>query len=213
MRTAPEAAKVFKQKDRNEVGMCLKEVQLAYAGGNMYPSAINQWDNAKQKHRDDKTPPVGAPVFYQGGRYGHVAIYIGNGMVRSTDAGGRGVMGTKPLNWFQAGWGYKYLGWTGDIANRSIDFDTKKHVYVDRLKPGVDDSDSVMHLRRALIKRGFLAVQEPLSVKRPGNKYTPAVERAVAKWQTKHGYKPDGVMGAAQVREFFKNNDNVVVHA
>lgn len=212
MRSAPEAAKVFKAKQRNEVNMCLKEVQLAFAGGNKYPSAINQWHNAKKKHRDDRTPPVGAPVFYEGGQYGHVAIYIGNGMVRSTDAGGRGVMGTKPLNWFASGWNYRYVGWTGDIADRDIDFDLKKHVYVDRLKPGVDDSDSVMHLRRALIKRGFLKVQEPLSVKRPGNKYTPAVVRAVKKWQTKHGFKADGVMGPKQVREFFKNNKNVVVH-
>ena len=212
MRTARQAAQAFKDKTRNEVGMCLKEVQACYESGHAYPSAISQWDNAKTRHKNDRTPPIGAPVFWRGGKYGHVAIYVGNGKVRSTDAGGRGIMGTVSLDWFARAWGYTYVGWTGDLAGRKIEFTDTIDVYVSKLKPGVDDSDSVKQLRFRLIKRGFLTVEAPLSLDRPGNKYTPAVERAVKKWQTKKGYKPTGVLTNKQARAFFEPAKKVKVH-
>lgn len=212
MRTGQEAATAFKRKQTNRVNMCLWECQEIYPTNHWYPSAIEQWRQAKHKHTNTKNIPIGAPVFYEGGRYGHIVLYVGDGMVRSTDAGGRGRMGTVPINWFAGAWGYRLLGWSEDLGGKMIEFDKTKTVYVKKLRPGVDDSDSVKHLRRALIKRGFLKVKEPLSVDRPGNKYTDAVKRAVAKWQEKHGYTADGVMGPEQTRAFFKNCKNVVVH-
>lgn len=211
MKTGIEAAKAFKRKVTNRVNMCLWECQEIYPTHHWYPSAISQWHNAKHKHTSKRNIPIGAPIYYRGGKHGHVVLYVGDGMVRSTDAGGRGRMATVPIEWFQKAWGYVYEGWSEDLGGKMIEFDKTKTVYVNRLRPGVDDSDSVKHLRRALIKRGFLKVKEPLSVDRPGNKYTPAVEKAVAKWQTKHGYKADGVMGPVQVKDFFKNNDHIKV--
>jgi len=212
MRNAHEAARYFKAKDFNKVGKCLYEVQAAFNGGHMYPSAISQWHNAKHKHHGDRTPPIGAPVYFQGGQYGHVAIYIGNGRVRSTDVGGAGKMGTASIGWFATHWGYSYLGWTGDIANRQIEFNDYIDVYFKKLRPGVDNSDSVRMLRRTLIRRGFLKVRRPLSVDRPGNKYTPAVERAVSLWQKKKGYKQTGVFTEKQAKEYFAPNRKVKVH-
>ncbi len=212
MRSAKEAAQFFRQKDYNQVGKCLFEVQSAFAGGHMYPSAINQWYNAKHKHHGDRTPPVGAPVYFSGGQYGHIAIYVGDGRVRSTDAGGAGRMATVSIGWFATHWGYNYLGWTGDIANRQIDFDDKIDVYFKKLRPGVDDSNSVRMLRRTLIRRGFLKVRKPLSVDRPGNKYTKAVERAVSLWQKKKGYKQTGVFTEKQAREYFEPNKRIRLH-
>ena len=212
MRTGREAAAAFKRKQTNRVGMCLWECQEIYPTGHWYPSAISQWQNAKHKHTNTKAP-IGAPMYYRGGRYGHIVLYVGGGMVRSTDAGGSGRMATVPINWFQRAWGYEYLGWSEDLGGVMLEFDEAKRVYVAKLRPGVDDSESVKHLRRALIARGFLLVEEPLSVDRPGNKYTKPVARAVAKWQRKHGYRADGVMGEAQVRDFFKNNDHITVIA
>lgn len=212
MRTAKQAASFFKELKVNTVGMCLWHVQNAFQSGHAYPNAITQWHEAKHKHPGDKTPQIGAPVCYKGGKHGHIAIYVGNGMVRSTDAGGSGRMATVPLNWFARAWGYEYLGWIGDIAGRKIEFDDKIDVYVRQLRPGVDDSASVYMLRKALIKRGFLVPAKGLSVKKPGNKYTPAVERAVKKWEKKKGYTPNGILGNEQAKHFFDPNKKIRVH-
>ncbi len=213
MRSAPEAAKYYKDKGYNRVGMCLWETQRAFnVPTHMFPNAITQWYQSKHKHSGDRRPPIGAPVCFAGGNHGHIAIYVGNGLVRSSDAGGAGRMATVSIDWFRRHWGYTYLGWIGDIAGQKIDFDDKIHVYAHRLKPRVDNSDSVRMLRLALISRGFLKVNKPLSRKRPGNRYTAAVERAVANWQKRKGHTPTGVMSEKQVREFFTPNDRVVVH-
>lgn len=211
MRTAKQAAAFFKRKTSNKVGLCLWHVQEAFDSPHMYPNAITQWHQAEHKHPGDKTPPVGAPVCYKGGKHGHIAIYVGNGKVRSTDVGGRGRMGTVPLNWFAGAWGYEYLGWIGDIGGRNIDFDTDIKVYFSKLKPGVDDSDSVKQLRYRLIKRGFLKVSEPLGLSRPGNKYTNAVKAAVKKWQKKKGHRQTGVFTKDQAKQFFAPNKKVKV--
>lgn len=211
MKTGKEAAKAFKQKSHNQVGKCLWECQEIYPTNHWYPSAWSQWQNAKKRHNGKKAP-VGAPMYYRGGQYGHVVLYVGNGMVRSTDAGGSGKMATVPIEWFQKAWGYEYVGWSEDLGGKMIEFDRTKHVYVAQLRRGVNDSESVKLLRRALIKRGFLKVSAPLSVERPGNKYTPAVEKAVKKWEKKHGYKQTGILSNDQAEDFFKNNKNVKVH-
>lgn len=212
MKTGKEAAKAFKRKTTNRVGMCLWECQEIYPTNHQYPSAINQWQNAKKKHPDSKKAPVGAPMYYRGGRYGHIVLYVGDGMVRSTDAGGSGRMATVPIEWFKNAWGYEYLGWSEDLGGQDLHFDDTIDVFVKKLKPGVDDSDSVKQLRFRLIKRGFLEVSKPLSKDRPGNKYTDAVTRAVRKWQKKKGHEPTGVLTNRQAREFFAPNKKVTVH-
>ena len=211
MRTGKEAAKAYKQQTTNRVGMCLWEVQEAFQTNHWYPSAIEQWRNAKKKHTGRKNIPVGAPVYYEGGRHGHIVIYVGDGMVRSSDAGGAGRMATVPIDWFKQAWGYTFVGWSEDIGGRDIDFDNQIEVRVAQLKPGVDDSDSVKQLRYRLIRRGFLKVEAPLSLDRPGNKYTPAVSKAVKKWQAKKGYPQTGVLNDKQARHFFKPNPKVKV--
>ena len=211
MKTGREAAKAFKQKLTNRLGMCLWECQEIYPTNHWYPNAIGQWNNAKKRHTG-KLAPAGAPMYYRGGRHGHIVLYVGNGMVRSTDAGGAGKMATVPIEWFKRAWGYEYLGWSEDLGGKDIDFDRTKHVYVAELRRGNDDSDSVKHLRRALIKRGYLKVSAPLSASRPGNKYTPAVEEAVKKWEKRKGHKQTGILSNKQAIEFFKNNKNIKVH-
>lgn len=211
MKTGKEAAKAFKDKQTNRVGMCLWECQEIYPTNHWYPSAWEQWQNAAKKHTGKKGIPIGAPCYYKGGKYGHIVLYMGDGKVRSTDAGGRGKMATVPLEWFQSAWGYTFVGWSEDLGGKDIDFDTQIKVYVEKLKPGVDDSDSVKQLRYRLIKRGFLAVSEPLSEDRPGNKYTPAVEKAVRKWQAKKGYRETGALNNKQARHFFEPNPKVKV--
>lgn len=69
---------------------------------------------AKYKHAGDRNPPAGVPVSYGGGSRdnGHRAVSLGNGMIRSTDAGGSGKVATVPLDWPERAWGLTYLGWS-----------------------------------------------------------------------------------------------------
>lgn len=65
----------------------------------------------------DRNPPAGVPVSYLGGSRdnGHRAISLGNGKIRSTDAGGSGVTATVDLAWPERTWGLKYVGWSETI--------------------------------------------------------------------------------------------------
>jgi len=123
----------------------------------------------------------------------------------------------KPGYTMSAGTRYAYLNnssmvlWEPRLAWKSTKYGIVYTVYVDKLRPGVKDSKSVRVLRKALIKRGFLVPKEGLSVDKPGDDYTDKVTKAVAKWQRKHGFKDDGVMGLEQAKKFFQNNEHVQV--
>lgn len=109
---------------------------------------------------------------------------------------------------------YAYLSNPNMVAWPIIDHigDDTIVVYADKLRPGVKDSKSVRTLRRALIHRGFMDTDNgTFTKKKPGNDYSVRVQNAVKKWQAKKGYRPDGVMGKPQVKEFFKPNGKVVV--
>lgn len=85
-------------------------------------------------------------------------------------------------------------------------------VYLAKLRPEVKNSRSVKYLRKCLINRGLLVPKTGLSVKKPGNDYTSKVGEAVALWQERHGYTPDGTLNMAQAREFFARNERVRLH-
>jgi hypothetical protein len=101
-----------------DVGMCQKFVRgPCWEVGSLYGSAIEAWNGAREKHPGDRTPPTGAPVYYSGGQYGHAVIAqkAGSGKIRTTDAPSSGKVSDQDLAWPERAWGYKYLGWTGDI--------------------------------------------------------------------------------------------------
>lgn len=111
-----EAVANGREYTRYEVGYCQKYVRgPCWEVGSLYGSAIEAWNGAREKHPGDRTPPVGAPVYYSGGSYGHVALYVGNGRIRSTDCPENGQVGETDLDWPTRRWGHTYLGWTGDI--------------------------------------------------------------------------------------------------
>jgi hypothetical protein len=84
--------------------------------------AVDGWKATKVKHPGDRNPPRGVPVFWSGGShgYGHAAVSLGDGKIRSTDAGGRGVPATVDLGWVERAWGLTYLGWSEDLAGVTI---------------------------------------------------------------------------------------------
>jgi hypothetical protein len=97
-------------------GMCQMFVRSqCWQVPSLYGSAIEAWNGAREKHPGDRNPPMGAPVYYRGGNYGHAVIFVGSGDMRSTDCQTAYAVSDTDLSWPERAWGYEYLGWTGDI--------------------------------------------------------------------------------------------------
>ena len=139
----------------------LRQVQAWYAIPARDPSAAAAWAAACYRRPGDRHPPRGAPVLYTGGShgFGHIAMALGDGTVRSTDAGGRGHVATVPLDWPERHWGLSYVGWAADLEGTVIPelleiFHGHSWgqgaVRVDKLHYGQEDSDSVRRLQHVL---------------------------------------------------------------
>lgn len=120
-RTGTEALAAALSQMTNAVGMCLAVVQEWWQSGHSFPDAWAQWMGTVQ-HRDGN-PPIGAPVFFSGGKHGHVAIYAGNGLIRSTDWPSAGKTGNVPLMTLATQWHKPYVGWGSTLNNRQLRFD------------------------------------------------------------------------------------------
>jgi hypothetical protein len=94
---------------------------------------------ARYKHPGDRRPPAGVPVSYLGGSAdnGHRAISLGNGMIRSTDAGGRGIVATVPLDWPEKNWGLRYVGWSESCDGVLIPLPPKPPVLPDMVREAI----------------------------------------------------------------------------
>ena len=105
-------------------GYCLRTCRLAWGLAPDQPSAILEWESipSKYKNKNPLTAPVGAPHFWRGGKYGHVAIQAEHeGYVWSTDAPTRDRVGLVDLEWFKKKWrSYTYLGWSSQLQNKVL---------------------------------------------------------------------------------------------
>lgn len=121
--SAQVAARNAENDRANDPGMCLQVVRMWCGIGARYSDAATAWKNTNDRHPGDKTDvPRGAAVYWTGGSkgYGHIALSLGNGKVRSTDAGGRGRVATVDIGWVERTWGQKYAGWAWDINEVTI---------------------------------------------------------------------------------------------
>lgn len=107
--------------------------------------AEDMWKAAKIKHPGDLDPPAGVPVYWLGGSEdnGHAAVSLGNGMVRSTDAWERGVVGTVPLREISRRWGMTYVGWSEDLYGYVIPSERQQQL---------DELIAKWRAKRALLK-------------------------------------------------------------
>ncbi|MDF1605677.1 CHAP domain-containing protein [Nocardioides sp. YIM 152315] len=106
----------------NVPGQCLEWAREQAGVPSRYADATTAWRHARGRHPGDASPPRGAAVYWTGGSngYGHVAISLGNGLVRSSDAGGAGTVGTVPLRYFDRQWDLEYAGWASSINGYTI---------------------------------------------------------------------------------------------
>lgn len=95
-------------------GYCHRTCQNAWGLPVKYASAIDAWNHVPKAHRhtDPSKAPIGAPHFFAGGKYGHVALQTDQkGVLISTDAPTPDYVGKVSLTWFAKHWGKTYLGW------------------------------------------------------------------------------------------------------
>lgn len=106
-------------QDNNKVNGCLATVSYWLGGAHGVPNAITAWNRSIAKHPGDRHPPAGVPVYWGGG-VGHVALSLGNGMIRSTDWPSDGRTGTTSIDTLSFAWGKRYLGWAGDTWGQML---------------------------------------------------------------------------------------------
>lgn len=115
--TPTQAIAKSKTIKKGYVGLCLVFVRNCYNIGSRYPSAAQAWNGARKKHETSSLAnvPNGAPVFFSvpGNPYGHVALYLGDGLFR-TNYSAKGTVITASLSHpvFNT---MKMLGWSEDL--------------------------------------------------------------------------------------------------
>jgi len=98
-------------------GLCLKHTRMAYNIPAMHSNARTAWQQARHRHVGANLAGirVGAPVFLDRStsRHGHVATWLGGGMIATTDSTSTHTRVDPLTRWTNAGW--RVLGWTEDL--------------------------------------------------------------------------------------------------
>ena len=106
-----------------EIGRCHATCQNAWGLPIKYASAIDAWNHVPKAHRhtDMSKAPIGAPVFFAGGLYGHVAMQSDQvGVLISTDAPSAGYIGKVRTEYFTTKWGKELLGWASQYNDVNL---------------------------------------------------------------------------------------------
>lgn len=101
------------------VGYCANHVWNALTSGRFtfgIADADEAWARATKRHTD-RLPPAGVPVYWAVGKYGHIALSVGGGRVRSTDYPRNLDLGECTLEQMENRWaGMTYRGWSEDFC-------------------------------------------------------------------------------------------------
>lgn len=122
VRNAEDTARAAEADDYNLPGYCLQQCRQWADIPARYGTASFAWFAVDRPQRD-RNPPRGAFVFWTGGSkgYGHIAVSLGNGLVRSTDAGGTGRVATRTIAWFEVNWpSQNYVGWADNVNGVTV---------------------------------------------------------------------------------------------
>lgn len=130
IRNREQAARAAEQSTSNVPGTCQLWTRTQYGAPSAGDrdrdgdaDAVDGWRSEPPEARHTtRRPPRGVPVAWAGGRngFGHRAISLGGGRIRSTDAGGSGRVATVDLGWVERTWGLIYLGWSETITGIQI---------------------------------------------------------------------------------------------
>lgn len=134
MYTREEAAQRAEASKYNEPGTCQLWTRTQFGApsagdrdGDSDSDAVDGWKSEPvSKRHFDRNPPRGVPVAFSGGSrgYGHRAISLGDGKIRSTDMTATGykpgVVGTTTIDQIERSMGVSYMGWSETITGALI---------------------------------------------------------------------------------------------
>lgn len=133
--TRAQAAKRAEASTANVPGTCQLWTRTQYGAPSAGDrdrdgdaDAVDGWQSepTAARHAGDRNPPRGVPVAFSGGSrgYGHRAISLGDGKIRSTDMTATGykagVVGTTTISQIERSMGVSYLGWSETITGLEI---------------------------------------------------------------------------------------------
>lgn len=172
-------------------GLCLMFVRSMLDVDYKHPSAIEAWRAIPplQRHEEDTDPPPGVPLFWAGGRYGHVALSAGKrGYCWSTDIKRVGKVDRVPIDLIRARWGLDYLGWAESINGV-------------RVYPPTAPTVSVTEIVAQAREDGSYSGPTAKALKAEG---CPPTVSGYARWQRRLGYRgrdADGYAGLKSLQE------------
>lgn len=106
----------------NKVGFCLQWCRERAGIPALWGTAALAAQHATNMQRN-RDIPRGAFAYWTGGSdgAGHIAIGLGAGLIRSTDADGAGRVGTRTLLWFDQNWTtLTYVGWADNVNGVTV---------------------------------------------------------------------------------------------
>lgn len=143
--------------------------------------AVDGWNSEPvEKRHTDRNPPRGTPVAWSGGShgFGHRAMSLGNGKIRSTDAGGSGHVATVDLGWVESTWGMHYLGWSETITGIEIPLPPQDNpTGEDDMKP--EDFDAIRKIVREEVAAADLGTER---IANPGDEGPNSRSLSVVLW-------------------------------
>jgi hypothetical protein len=116
-------AGLAKKGARGVNNRCLQTVRIAWGLPSEDPSAIAEWNSIPINRRryDPLKAPIGAPHFWKGGKYGHVAMQAEHeGFVWTTDLPDKDRVGLVASPYINKRWKYQYLGWSLELQNAKL---------------------------------------------------------------------------------------------
>lgn len=166
VRNREEAAKSAEASQTNVVGTCQLWTRERFGAesagdrdGDKDADAVDGWlsEPSSAKHYNDRNPPRGVPVAFSGGSkgFGHRAVSLGDGRIRSTDMSDDGLsylkgnVGTTTLANIERSMGMRYLGWSETITGHVIPLAPSD---VKPPKPAKPKNNSVTKARDLLVK-------------------------------------------------------------
>lgn len=216
---------------RNRDDYCLAETQKWMQAPWSGPYAEDAWRRWGGQHPGDRNPPPGVPVYWHSPRhrYGHIALSVGGGKVRSTDWPRDTYVGEVSIDEMTRRWGIQYLGWSDRFSGGAIPTMAAASprpvarpapaqashfrsgvVYQHVCHEGVKDMDSVRNVQQRLIDLGFAIPNGPTG-NWPANGQTTAALRA---WQQKNGQGGEWAtgrkLGTSQAQKLFAGTGMVI---
>lgn len=184
VRNREEAAKLAESLKVAAPGICqlwtrnvFDSASVGDVDGDGDADAVDGWKSEpKSAQHTDRRPPRGVPVAFSGGSrgFGHRAVSLGNGKIRSTDMSSTGYsagnIGTTTIGQIEKSMGVKYLGWSETIGGVAIPLKPKKAPVKPKPAPpvkksrGVKIDEALRLLKTSTTKDPFRAKQKKLAI-------------------------------------------------